>query len=231
MSIAAKIAKIIAKAEGTDNAEEALIFMQKAHELMEKHGMDLLEVGRLNDDDPVGHEHEGIVVSSSWKRRLSAQVARFYGVDTVAVFGTKKTVKMTLVGRRDARETFKVMWPFILGQVNALASQGVKEGRYGTRGKAQRFIANALATRLTVIRREREAEDEAKGVTTTGLNALVPVDMIQAEMESAFSPGSLKDIRATSVKTSTNARRDAAKVNVDLQVGGGRYNANQIGRK
>lgn len=227
--IAQRIAKIIEKAESTNNASEAAMLMDNAHKMMEKHGLDLLSVDKLNDQDPVGHEHNGVEVNSSWKRRIAVSVAKFYGVNSVAVFGNGKKVHLTLVGRLDARETFKVMFPFVLGQINALAAGGVKEGKYPTKGKAERRISNALCSIIYRMVKERLEEHAAHNVPVKGTNALVPVDLIENEVQEAFNGRRLGAMRSSSVKVSEHARNDAATVNLDLQVGPVHKNAKQIG--
>src|SRR5688572_13087718 len=57
-SIEDKIAKLLAKAEGTNNPLEAETFMRKAEELMLKHG---IERAMLEDRKP-GHVRQEIIV-------------------------------------------------------------------------------------------------------------------------------------------------------------------------
>jgi hypothetical protein len=230
MNYADKIAKIIAKAEGTDNAEEAAIFMQKAQAMMEQHGIDLLELGKLDEQDPVGLDRAKLDVNATWKRRLATQVARFYGCEAVATTTNTKKVYLSLAGRQNARATFYAMWPFVLEQVSKLASDGFKSGVYGTRNKGQRYIANALCTRLHAMRLENEKalkSKETATVTATGLNSLVPVDIIASALEEEF--GKLGSFRAARVTTNGAARADASKVRMDRQVGGAPRGAVQIG--
>jgi len=57
-NISNKIAAMIAKAESSSHPEEADAFMSKVHELLEKHGLSLQDIGTINEDDPVGHTKE-----------------------------------------------------------------------------------------------------------------------------------------------------------------------------
>lgn len=218
-NIADKIAKIIAKADSTTNEEEAETFMAKAHELMTKHGLDLLAVGKLNSDDPLGRTQDAASASASysWAAMMGSQLARYYGC-RVVLTGTRKTNTFDVFGRESARVTFQLMFPYVYRQVMKVARELHKEGKFPTGGKARTAVGNALALRLHRMAKEQEGAREA-APKSSGLNELVPVDLIENMMVEAYP--NLRSARSRSVKTNAAATEAAGRINVNRQMGGG----------
>jgi hypothetical protein len=222
MSIADKIAKIIAKADSSTHPEEAEAFMAKAHAMMEQHGLSLLDLGRLDSDDPVGKDlnayHNNNV--DHWRYQVGGALANYYGCriigeKTFTDRGQARGRYWHVFGRESARITFTVMWPFVDRQVMAMAREAHKAGVYSSIPKARTAIGKALAIRLydmVEVQEERREND-------TGLNALVPVDIIQAEIDATFS--NVKKGRALTYNPNDDyANSAAAKVQVNRQATG-----------
>lgn len=174
--IAEKIAKLIAKADSTSHPEEAETFMAKAHQLLQEHGMSLLDVGRLGQDDPLGKTDNFYRSNDQdrWRLRAGPILARYYGCRIVWYSDRRGNHSWVVYGRESARITFQLMWPpYVDRQVMALARQAVKRGVYPTVSKARHQIGYALARRISDLYLK-----DQKPVEAIGVNALVPVDLI-----------------------------------------------------
>jgi len=223
MSIKDKITKILAKAQGTSNEAEAAIFLAKAQELMEKHQIDLDDLGEA---DPMG-KFVGLTGTSSsptWMRHLMNQIATFYGASTVRTFTRrdgKDMFDLYVVGAESARITVELMYPFIIEQVR-------KEGRasaakMGLASEAAiRRVANALTLRISEM--NRQARQERQGPAgevrnETARNALiVRGTALSRYLEQEF--GQLKSSARRSISTNSVAREAAGRVSLHRQTGG-----------
>lgn len=217
-SIADKIRKIIAKAESTTNDDEADAFMAKAQSMMIEHGLSLLDIGRLDAEDPVGHDKDFAYhsQSSSWRTPVVSSLASLYGCQIVRSHRGNQTY-FTLFGRESARVTTTLMWPYVDRQVLRLARAAHAAGEFPSASVAASRIGYALALRIDKLVRE-ERQREVKTATGRGLNALVPVDLIDAEMKSVFPR--LVFSRPRTVKVSAAATKAAASISLHKQTGG-----------
>lgn len=211
-TIAAKIAKLIAKADSSTHPEEADTFMTKAQALLEAHGISMLDLGKLGDD-AVGHDEDAYRSSENWKNKLANQLAIMYGCTLVTDPVTLKQVKYVVFGRESARVTFTLMFPYILRQVQKLANIEQKAGRYATRHKAMVAVAGALTIRIYRMNAAAKA-GEASTKQTTGVNALVPVDIIEAAVAERFPQ--LRMSKAT-IRADRNAHDVASRVSLHRQ--------------
>jgi len=216
-SIKDKISKILAKANGTDNEEEAAIFLAKAHEMMEKHQIDLDDLGQ---DDPMGR-YVGLTGTSSsqtWMRHLLNQVATFYGATTVRTF-RGKYFDTNVCGAESARMTTELMYPFIVEQVRA---EGRKEAKnMGLAPEAAiRRVANALVHRLAAMNAEAHGKKREAIRTVAAKNALtVRGTALTQYLESEF--GTLRKSAGRATSTNAVAQAAAGRVSLHRQTGGG----------
>jgi hypothetical protein len=220
--IAQRIQKILDKANSTDSDAEAAMLMQKVHNMLDKHGMDLLELGKL-DEDPLGVQKGAVecAPSEKWQVRLIQQVARYYGCQTVykpgyinRLNGFRCPTTISLAGRESARMTVKAMWPFIRQQVRALGRQLAKET-----GRGPSSEVNAVANALT-LRIHRLVEQQESVVPQKTRNALVPVDEIEAVLAEAFPD--LVGGKKVRISSNSKARDAASKVSLYRQTGSSR---------
>jgi hypothetical protein len=223
-TIADKIRKVLAKAEGTDNPQEAETFMAKAEALLYEHNMSMLDLNDLDTVDPVGTAHSVAKyrVNDSWMGNLGGALARYYGLRPI-VGGdakTKHTKHLTVVGRESNRVTFELMLPWIKSQVLAQGRQLYKENpvEYKSDRSAARKVANALTFRIQDIVAEQKKEETT--VTSKGgkTRALVPVDLIDEVIKKEFP--NLKEGRQTSVATTRSATSAAATINLSRKATG-----------
>lgn len=209
--IAEKIRKLLAKADSSTHPEEADAFMVKAHTLMREHGLHLQDIGKLGED-PVGIDKDGLRTSSSypWLTRVASALAALYGCKFV-YFKVRNEIKYDIVGRESARGTFQLMMPFVERQIKALAREAFNEGHYNSRMQAVSRVGNATALRIwAMVRQAPKAEG-------TGVNALVPVDIIQAAMDEAYPK--VKKARAVALTVDHVAKNKASRVSVNVQAG------------
>lgn len=219
-SIADKIRKIITKADGTSHPEEAETFMGMAQKMMMEHGLSLLDIGRLDADDPVGVDKDCASVPSSYTsaKMVASELARFYGCKLVYNekynADNKKVYSFSVAGRESARITFQLMFPFVWRQLMSVAREGYNSGGYSSRMQALTFVANALSLRISKLNREQAAE-RSSAPKTSGRNMLVPVDLIELAFEEAF-PHTKKG-RAGKMSTNGKSQALAGKVSLHHQ--------------
>lgn len=215
-SIKTKIAALLAKAEGTDNAFEAATFMVKVNELLEKHQIEMHEIRAMGGDrDPVGMQRgeTNIYASMLWAREVAGALARYYGCRYV-YWRRGNHFQYHVIGRDSARMTFELLLPFVISQVRQQAKvlEEMARGRL-TRSVAERQIGHALVVRIYSLVpkvEERRAELIA--------NALVPVTDLDAFMEEQFPD--LKKGKAKTFSFTHQAADLAAKVSINVQATG-----------
>jgi hypothetical protein len=216
MCIKVKIAALLAKATSTSNEHEASAFMTKVHELLNKHQLDLEDI--LNQDDKVRVERgveRGWV--ASWETTLRHRVAQFYGCKSINIHRAGGKC-VDYVGRESAIITTGLMLPWIKSQVLAagrkLAAEDVSK-RF-TLSQHQRFVGNALNSRIAKLIREREAQD-GEAMTEVARNSLMTLDQVLAKFKEIWP--STTDGRRTSPKATANARAAAAGIGLNRQTG------------
>jgi hypothetical protein len=187
--IVEKIQQMVAKAESTDSAAEAETIMNKVRDLLEKHGVSLLTITdrERRDLDPVGTSRDvyGFWAADSWVKKLSDAAAAYYGIRIVWTKRGNRTA-IAAIGRESARAAFTAMMPYLRGQVNRLGQRGWANQDFPSVSKARHQIGIALALRMYAMVRERNRHVAASPKLTDGMNALVPVDLLELEMQEAF---------------------------------------------
>lgn len=215
-SIKAKIAALLAKAEGTDNEFEAATFMAKVNELLEKHQIEMHEVRQAQgDQDPMGKQkgETNIYASMLWARDLAGMLARYYGCRLV-YWRRGNHFSYEIVGRESERTTFELMLPFIITQVRLQAKQ-INVGSYGaaTKSVLEREVGQALTVRIA--RMVKDAESRRVELVGKGL---IPVSDLDAAM-AEFYP-SVRVAKNKPLKFSRNAWEAAHKVSLHHQTTG-----------
>ncbi len=229
-----RIRKVLAKAEGTNNQAEAEMLMAKVQSMLDEHNLSLLDVAHADAEDPIGTDRRAAYcwVSNSWQKPLGAALARLYGCQMV--YGQyKNKISFDVVGRQSARVTWSLMLPFVLKQVRAeaktLREKDIMEIVQTTSwdydraakqtkgvGSYERAVGNALAIRVHRMAAEAEGKDATR--VANGERALVPVDMVQAELEKEFPR--LREARRSSISTTGAAKAAAAGISLHRQTGG-----------
>lgn len=212
-TIKARIAKLLAKAEGTSNQFEADSFMAKVNELLEEHQIEMHEVrAKIGaDNDPMGKQdgETNLYASIKWARDVAGALAQYYGCRFV-YWRRGNHFAYQVIGRESARMTFEIMLPFIITQTKLQAKKLWAEQGGQSLSVWEREVGQALYLRIwRLVPKAEERRDELTK------NALVPVNDVQAFMDAEF--GELK--KGKTVKLSFgNAARDAAeKVSLNVQ--------------
>lgn len=211
-TIADKIRKIIAKADSTSHPEEAEAFMKKAQILMMEHGLSLLDLGRLNTDDPVTSDLSCMTINHAndkWRRDLVIALARYYGSRVIYSINGGNS-KLSFFGRESANITTSLMYPYVDRQVLHLARQAAADGYYSSPNAARKRIGNALCIRIW----EMIEQPEIKAQEGTGSNALVPVDLVRAAIEEVFGK---TESRASKLSYDAKGADLAKSVSLNLQ--------------
>lgn len=209
-SIKAKIAALLAKAEGTDNPHEADTFMRKVNELLERHQMEMHEIrAAMGDQDPMGKQRgeTNIYASMLWARDLGGALAAFYGCKYV-YWRQNNNFNYEVIGRDSARMTFELMMPFVISQVRVQAKVLVAHGM--TKSIAEREVGHALRVRL--YRMAAAANEHRNELVGKGL---IPVSDLDAAM-AEFYP-EVKKAKASKAKYGYTAQELAEKISVNVQ--------------
>ena len=215
--IAAKIAALLAKAEGTDNPFEADSFMAKVNELLEEHQIEMFEIRAMagKDNDPIGKEKGGtnLYASIKWARDVAGALARYYGCRMIHWKRGNHFV-YEISGRESARTTFELMLPFVISQVKVQARR-LNERHVGYQSLSvwEREVGQALFSRiwdLIPAAENHRAELSSK--------ALVPVDDLQAFMDEQYP--NLKKAKALKLSYTHQAKEAAEKVSLHHQATG-----------
>ncbi len=172
-----KIAALLAKAGGTDNAMEAEAFAAKAQQLLTEHQ---LEIGDVIKTDPIERSviFVGPKTQKEWHKLLPNVIARFYGCKCV-MFHERGVVAYTAVGRESGRIMAVEMFPFLLAQVREKALEYQKHTLF-SRKRCMNDIVHAFTARLEDLIRAQETTAAATGGHG---RALVLVDEAEAWMK------------------------------------------------
>lgn len=216
--IRAKIAALLAKAEGTDNPFEAETFMAKVNELLEEHQIEMHEIRASmasgSDNDPMGREkgQTNLYASIKWARDVAGALARYYGCRFV-YWKKRNHFIYEIIGRESARTTFELMLPFVIGQVKQQAKKTWIIHPVQTLSVWEREVGQALVVRLwQLIPKADEHRAEL------GSKALVPVDDLQSYMDELFPK--LKIGRELKLDYTVEARDAANRVSINVQATG-----------
>lgn len=223
-----RIAKLLAKAQGTDNEHEAASFMEKVEAELDKYQLELWEV--TSHDDPMGFDVglEGTSSSPTWQRHLICAIASYYDCRTVRRRGfAKQTGKGTtydnfaidIIGRESSRVTVQLMYPFVLEQVRQAGRKLYGEGHKGSAEQLIRRVANALVFRIRKLIDERARKEQATPLAESrNVRALVVVEELKAFIDNQY--GELGVGRAKARNTTHAAARAACGISIERQVRG-----------
>lgn len=119
-----KVAKLLAKAKGTNNENEAAIFAAKAAELMARHNLDEAMVAEHTGRDargPIGgHNYDGRV-PDRWRELILQGCAKLYFCRLTCTRGHKRFY--TLYGRQSNATVAKLMADYLFATVKRMARE------------------------------------------------------------------------------------------------------------
>lgn len=215
-----RINRIIALANSTTHPEEAETFMAKVHEMLEQHGLSLLDVGRLDEEDPVGHLQDRNNLRANgqakWRTLVANQLAIYYGCQLVkTVYRGDNFEYWTVFGRQSALTTFSLMYPYVDRQILAVAREEVRKGHFANNKQAHAKVGQAMTMRLHRLNQEKQKTSKHSDATR---NALVPVDLIRQAAEAYF--GELHEGKPRSLQIDRRAAAAAEGISLELQTTG-----------
>lgn len=238
-TIKAKIAKLLAKAEGTDNETEAALFMAKVEELLDTYQLELWQIADVGDKMGFDVMLEGTSSSPTWVRHLVCAVASFYGCKSIRRHGiyvplepgqkpgksgpgTFDNFFIDVIGRESSRVTVQLMFPFIMGQLREAGKRLKREGHEGSVEFLTRRVANALTPRIYALLQERERAMRApaglQSEAARQQRALVVVHEINVFVNEQY--GKLGKGRARPRSTTDAAHAAAQGISIERQVHG-----------
>ena len=214
-SIKKRIAALIAKAEGTDNINEAMAFMAKANELLERYQ---LERHELHIDDPFGNDPRDCSPSDAWIFKVVGASARYWGASVVWEETRRREVNgrkaYRIFGPESARVTHDLMIDYLLAQVRLQGRNYAREHRV-TASVGARNVGFAFANRLNELAASNKVRRD--GLAS---RALVPVDINKQMIDEFY--GKLGKMAQVRTGFTSSARDYADRIKINSQVSGTR---------
>jgi hypothetical protein len=205
-----KIRALLAKAQGTDNANEAEAFLAKASELMERHQLELFE---LNVEDPIGMT-KGVDAQPgppSYKSDVQRALAKFYGARPVINCKANGHWTIEICGPESSRLTTELMTDFVWQQVNDQAKKLVTP--YCNKQAAIRQVAKALCDRIYTELKERKVKQVNDGTSSS----LVVMDAVQLWIEKHYQ--NLSKTKSQAKRIGLSAMDAAKNISLHHQTG------------
>lgn len=202
-----RITKLKAKAEGTDNAAEADLFMQKVVELLDEHQLKMHDLG--DPDDFMGEDKDVVHWSTStgWKRHLLIAVAYYYNCYPFWA-RTGRSYSGHIIGRKSARVTFMIMYPYIFKQIGKQAATLI-----GSSSANRRAVANAMSHRLRLLAQDKIKKHENE---KSKYGAMIIRDENEAFRDELYNEFTTTKLRKTT--TTLEAWQAASKINISEQI-------------
>lgn len=215
-----RIAKLLAKAEKTDNPHERETFMAKVQEMLEAYQIEMHEVRQHagKEKDPLGNNTGDVASSDAWIFRVTSASARYFGARIIWEQQDRNNMKRKpyrVFGRESARAVFELMLPYLLSQVK---QQGRRMSNELGDSVSRRTREVGLAFTARLLEMADKADAHRAEVTR---NALVPLDQskeIKREID-LFYP-SLKKTAGIRTGFGASARDYANAININTQVSG-----------
>lgn len=214
-----RIAKVLAKAEGTNNEAEAEMLMAKVHSMLQEHNLTMVDVSKADQFDPMGNDRgvASCLVNDSWMVYVASALCKYYGAEMIYSRAGKNKKVFNIVGRESARVTSALMIPFVKNQVMQIAKRLEEEGQYRNRRIAARNVGNALASRIWKLVQQEQKKDRER--VARGERALVPIDQLKAAVDHYYPNAS--NMGGGGVGYDSTAKNAAASISINRQTGGG----------
>lgn len=172
--IIAKIQKLMAKANGTDNEHEAAAFMEKAHAMLAEHNLSISQIAIASDTPDISSEQFEDPRAYLWVKQLWMACGKLYFCEYyyVAIKGHKAL--HTLIGRPHNRLMAEQMARYLVATVFRLSREAKKDSGGDARyeGAFQRGCSSRLIHRVHQKYKDATAPAPAATSSTFGLPAL-----------------------------------------------------------
>ena len=163
----------LADTEKNDSEHQAAVALQKAHDLLEQHGLDMAEVHAQGEtqweiedwmDDPRSQY-------DTWNKYLCYAAARLFNCKSYTMrrgwnkSGTYRMVSMGLIGERVDVAMVREVWPWLVKKARQAARQYAGQGW----NSSHRSFAESFATRIymrveEMIEQDRQNEEVERTV-------------------------------------------------------------------
>lgn len=215
-----RIAKLLAKAKGTDNENEAAIFAAKAAELLAEHNLTEAQLAARDSgkDQPIGeHPHPGRT-PDLWRQRIAAGCAKVYFCTMLVHTDGRGKKSVRFYGREHNAKVAIAMTDYLIATVKRMARE--YSAAKVVQSDFRRGAGDRLFERLMEI--YRAAQAPAPLATGTTLPALYNSEAkeIAAWVQSKYRVGKAKTRGHTYKGDGAFAGRDAAnRISLNTQVG------------
>lgn len=168
-----RIQKLLALSQSS-NEHEAALALAKAQALLAEHNLSMAEVQmRTGVKSAYLQRHFMLAGQDQWRRDLMTTLARFNFCDVVYWCGT---VKVAVVGESENIEAVGLMYRFVEGQLEQLASSGfARYIRHGGQAHARSWKTSFYQGALQTIRQRLQAERTALEASSNNCRALLVV--------------------------------------------------------
>lgn len=174
--IVARIKKLLALAGNNSSEAEAMLAMEKAHELLAQHGLSMSSVTQESAEKRLNQPQR--VMRMPWEITVFSALGKLNFCSTYTMrYGGGKTV--FFVGRESSIETARLMAEYVIDTITRLSSEAAREFRKETGATEKQWFdyrrsfrfaaATRIHERCMELRREREA-----GPTTTSSGTNLP---------------------------------------------------------
>jgi hypothetical protein len=224
------IRKLLAKAEGTDNPDEAAVYSAKAEELMVRYSIDEAMLAAANRSEPVSIITRHVTIQQPYgidKSVLLHNISRHLNVNTIRYSnantgrrGRPKSapVKMVLIGFETDIDLVEMLFTSLLVQAShgmLFAPRGFSPGESAANRRAWLSgFTTAVSKRIEEM--YQKAAEEEKGMST----ALVLRDR-KAQVDDAFADA-FPDVVKVSRALSGTGTGEGYRAGMNAEIGSGR---------
>lgn len=216
-AIAATIAKLLAKAKGTNNEHEAALFAAKAAELLARHNMTeaMIAAREGGDNDPIGGHRMNRKSVAKWRRYIAAGCAELYFCKLVS-YGSQ----LEFVGKTHNAEVAMSMCDWLCSVVVRMARE-YTDDRLSIED-FKRGAGSRLYQRLHALYLQQNPPAPTPEQTGTGLPALYKneAQKVQDWMDEEYGPLRSRKSRALKIRGGAGAAGydRAGSINLSTQV-------------
>jgi hypothetical protein len=168
-----RIAKLLAKAKGTNNEHEAAVFAAKAAEMLAEHNLTEAQIAARDAEDlgPVGeHKYEGRV-PDEWRRQILNATAHLYFCKLLWNRGAAKAAyTFRFVGKEHNAKVAAAMGEYFIATVKRMARE--YSGARSDQNDFRKGCAARLTERIWALYEEKKGARQSNVANSGNLPAL-----------------------------------------------------------
>jgi hypothetical protein len=204
MNIADKIRKLLALANNNSNEAEAALALERATELMMKHGID---EASLRKEIKIGYFGDDVENNERWQQICAQAAGTLLGASLV-LFRNNGAIYGRFAGREENALAASSMAAFIIDQVERTYKASLPKGMT-KQERAEYRRTFKLACSIRVYGRAADIVHKQAKQGVEGTNALVVVDhrkQLQEETQAFLDNDNVRTRQSRSLQLSSNAR-------------------------